>query len=145
MRREGPAYCPRHVWNFCISYAEIDGQILAHFGRGTRVDGTSLVGMVGPPQRSRGPQSKLGTLRWMLSERTHFPHLPCCSIERTSRPAQRHQKFPCVHPRSSTACARKPRARSQQSLQLAARLQFLVTAERGDHLLANLVAVTPRR
>jgi hypothetical protein len=26
---------------------------------------------------------------------------------------------------------------------LAARLQFLVTAERGDHLLANLVAVTP--
>jgi len=37
----------------------------------------------------------------------------------------------------------KPRARSQQPLQLAARLQFLVTAERGDHLLANLVAVTP--
>src|SRR4029450_11775966 len=37
----------------------------------------------------------------------------------------------------------KPCARSQQPLQLAARLQFLVTAERGDHLLANLVAVTP--
>ena len=37
----------------------------------------------------------------------------------------------------------KARARSQQPLQLAAGLQLVVTSERGDHLLANLVALTP--
>ena len=35
---------------------------------------------------------------------------------------------------------REPRARAQQPLQLAARLQLVETPERGDHLLAHLVA-----
>ena len=36
---------------------------------------------------------------------------------------------------------RKSRARAQQPLELAARLQFLETPERRDHLLADLIAV----
>src|SRR5262249_31940162 len=34
---------------------------------------------------------------------------------------------------------REPRARAQQPVQLAARLQILVTSQRGDHLLTHLV------
>jgi hypothetical protein len=35
----------------------------------------------------------------------------------------------------------EPRARAQQPLKLTARLQLVITPERRDHLLANLVAV----
>jgi hypothetical protein len=35
----------------------------------------------------------------------------------------------------------EPRTRAQQPLQLAARLQILETSERGDHLLAHLIAL----